>query len=186
MHAVLVTPREVIRASGDGIYDGMVRIRLSVPIGADGRVEETEPIDSQDHFHQEAKAKNIELHRVFQPVLDGNGASVRAHFTDYVEVLPPERWLDHSMPFPERIDLSTFSITLKRSSGMISCRKYSGYETTVSGSGDVTWAIDGIAIRQTTISHEAVQELVEQVRDSRMLAALDRYESKWTDGPCSH
>jgi hypothetical protein len=192
-YPVLVTPREVIRASGDGIYDGVVQVQLSVGIGADGHVEAAEPIDRR--FHQAAtpffnQAKTLELHRIFQPVLDENGTPVRAHFTDYVEILPPERWLDHPMPFPEHVDLSTFSILLKRTSGMISCREYSGYKTTVSGSGDVTWETD-VAFTigakamtgHATISHEAVQDLVEKVRASRILAALNEYESKLNDGP---
>ena len=191
---VLFTSREVIRAPGDGIYDGAVQVQLSVVIGADGHVEAAKPIDRRGHFSQGAapfykQARNLELHRVFQPVLDESGTPVRAHFTDYVEVLPPERWLDHPMPFPEHVDLSTFGIMLKRTSSMITCREYSGYKITVSGSGDVTWQTDvafmvgATTTGHATISREAVQELVEKVRTSRMLDALNEYESKLNDGP---
>jgi hypothetical protein len=193
-HPVLFTPRAVIRASGDGIYDGSVQVQLSVEIGVDGHVEAAEPIDRRGHFYQVAtlfynQARNLELHRVFQPVLDESGTPVRAHFTDYVEILPPERWLDHPIPFPEHVDLSTFSITLKRTSGSITCREYSGYKTTVSGSGDVTWQTDvafmvgATTTGHATISREAVQELMEKVRASRMFDALNEYESKLNDGP---
>jgi len=196
---VLVTPPFVIRAADDPlsegltpsqramqpsnrIYDGMVSVELSVVLDLNGRVESAKPIRGPQRFYDQAV--ELELHRAFEPVHDKNGTILHAHFTDYVRVEPPERWLDHSPGFPERVDLSTFRIALERTTCYGSCPPY---KVTISGSGDVLWeggpnvAVPGM--HHATISHEAVQELVNQVRASHMLNALDKYQAGWTDNP---
>lgn len=196
---VLLTPLEVIRAaddplpdgltplqramqSRDRIYNGMVNVELSVVLSLNGRVESAKPISGPQRFYD--RAVELEMHRAFEPVRDKSGTIVRAHFTDNVSVDPPEEWLEYPVSFPEHVDLSTFRITLERTTCFGSCPSY---KVTVSGSGEVTWEGGrGVAVpgkHHSTISREAVQELVDQVRASRMLDALDKYEAGWTDNP---
>lgn len=196
---VLLTPQQVIRAADDPIpqvgtaiqramymqdriYNGMVNVELSVVLSLNGRVESAKPIRGPERFYDQAV--ELEMHRAFEPVRDHDGTIVRAHFTDYVSVEPPEQWLDHPPPFPEHVELDTFRITLERTSCFGSCPSY---QVTVSGSGDVKWeggqyaAVPGT--HHATISREAVQQVVDQVRASHMLAALDKYQAGWTDSP---
>ncbi len=199
---VLLTTRQVIRASDDPlpenltpiqramhmrdrIYNGMVSVELSVVIDLNGRVESAKPIRGPQRFYEQAT--EIETHRAFEPVRDKDGMTVRAHFTDYVSVEPPERWSDHPTFFPEPVDLSKFRITLERTSCFGSCPFY---KVAITGSGDVLWeggagpynvAIPGA--HHAKVSHEAVLALVDQVRSSHVLNALDKYEAGWTDNP---
>ena len=197
--ATLLTPREAIRAaddplpagltarerasrSGDRITNGMVNVRLSVIIDQSGHVESARPTTGPERLYPQAV--ELELRRVFEPVHDQNGIAVRAHFIDYVSVYPPEKWLKHAPAFPAQVDLGTFRVALERTGCLGTCPSY---KVTVSGSGDVLWqgspflAVPGTHHAQ--ISRQAVQELIEQVRASRILSALDQYDAGWTDNP---
>jgi hypothetical protein len=111
---VLLTPQQVIRAADEPqpagltlmqratqayerIYDGMVNVELSVVINLNGRVESAKPINGPQRFL--GQAVEIEMHRAFEPVHDSDGTIVRAHFTDYVSVEPPEQWLEHLLTY---------------------------------------------------------------------------------------
>ena len=196
---VLLGSREVVRASDDPlpagltpiqraiqsrdrIEDGMQQVELSVVLDQNGRVESATPTGGTKRFYEQAAA--IEMRRVFEPVRDAQGLTVRAHFSDSVGIAPPERWLAHPPAFPERVELGTFRLELERTGCLGSCP---AYKVTVTGLGDVIWqgglysAVPGT--HHARISPEAVQGLLEQVRASHLLAARDKYEAGWTDNP---
>ncbi len=198
-HPVLLSPLEEIHAADepldhnatpierasntDGrIYDNLIGVELSVVLNMNGRVESAKPLRGSERFYEQAVA--LEMHREFEPVRNDEGTIMPAHFTDYVSIYPPERWLDHSVPFPEKVDLRTFRITLERTACYGSCP---WYKVSVSGSGEVTWngkrfvAVPGV--HHAPISDKAIRKLVDQVRTSRMLDAQDEYRAAMDHSP---
>lgn len=168
--------------SRNRIENGMVSVGFSVVVNLNGRVESAKPINGPSRFYQEAT--DIEMRRLFEPIRDKDGTIVRARFDDYVSVDPPEKWLENPPSFPDPVDLNTFSITLERTNCYGSCPAYT---VTIDGKGNVTY-VGGLAAlipgtHHAVISHEAVTDLVNQIRAAHFLAAQDKYLAGWTDNP---
>lgn len=201
-HIKLLSPVEVIRAEDDPeppeltpiqramqsrnrIFDNMVSVQLDVVVNENGIVESAKPIDGPQRFYDQAMA--IEMRKEFEPIVK-NGTIVRAHFTDSVRVLPPERWNPDSTPFPANPDLKTVSISLERTGCLGSCPSY---KVSISGRGDVLFTtVDGyqgfVAVPGTHhwhIKQQAVRELLTEFRKARFLDALNQYQCSWTDLP---
>jgi hypothetical protein len=195
-----IGPRELIRAADDPlpakltpiqramhsplrIENDFVSVEFSVIINLNGRVESAKPIRGPERFY--GQAQEIEMHRAFEPIRDKDGGIVRAHFTDAVQIVPPERWSDHPTPFPRPIDRTTFRIALQRTTCYGSCP---GYKVSISGTGEVQWeggnyavAIPGI--HHATLPPKSIDDLIDAIQASRMLDARDEYRAGWTDNP---
>jgi ankyrin repeat protein len=201
-HIKLLSPLEVIRAeddpqpqgltpiqramhSRDRIFDNMVSIDLDVIVNENGIVESAKPINGPRRFYDQAQA--IEMRKEFAPIVK-NGTIVRAHFTDSVRVLPPERWNSNSTPFPATPDLNTVSFALERAGCLGSCPSY---KVSISGRGEVLFTtVDGyqgfVAVPGTHewhIKQQAVADLLNEFHKARFLDALDKYQCNWTDLP---
>lgn len=203
-HVRQISPEEVIRAkddpqpdsssltpiqramqSRDRIYDNMVSVEFDVIVNENGRVESATPTGGPQRFYAQAQA--IELRKVFEPIRK-DGTIVRVHFTDSVQVLPPERWSPTPQPFPANPNLDTVSISLQRTGCLGSCPTYS---VSISGHGDVVFSqVDGyqgyVAVPGTHhwhITQQAVTDLLDQFRKAQFLNALSAYQCNWTDLP---
>ena len=169
--------------SRDRIENNFLSVELSVIINLNGRVESAKPIRGPERFY--AQAQEMEMHRAFEPIHDKDGSIVRAHFTDAVQITPPEKWSDHSTPFPQPIDRTSFHITLQRTVCYGSCP---GYTVSISGTGQVLWEGGPYAVavpgtHHATLSPRSIDDLIDAVRASRILDARDEYRAGWTDNP---
>ncbi|HEX5284404.1 MAG TPA: ankyrin repeat domain-containing protein [Bryocella sp.] len=203
-HVKQISPEEVIRAEDDPapassnltpiqramhlrnrIFDNMVQVQLDVIVNENGRVESAKPIDGPQQFYQRAQA--IETRKEFEPIRV-DGSIVRAHLTDSVQVLPPERWNPTPQPFPANPILSTISMSLERTGCLGSCPTY---RVSISGLGDVVFSqVDGyqgyVAVPGThhwIIKQQAVMDLLDEFRKAHFLSALNSYQCNWTDLP---
>jgi hypothetical protein len=70
---------------------------LQVIVNTAGYVDSAKAVAGPEEFREEAE--RIEKGRHFQPS-EKDGAAVRAAFTDYVFVVPPEEWASPRVPFP--------------------------------------------------------------------------------------
>jgi hypothetical protein len=195
-----IGPRELIRATDDPlpasltaiqramhsrerIENNFLSVELSVIVNPNGRIDSAKPIRGPERFY--AQAQEIEMHRAFEPIHDKDGAIVRAHFTDSVQIAPPEKWSDRSTPFPQPIDRTTFRIALQRTVCYGSCP---GYKVSISGTGEVEWdggpyAVAVPGIHHATLQSKSMDDLLDAVRASRILDARDEYRAGWTDNP---
>jgi ankyrin repeat protein len=196
----LLSPRQVIRAEDppepagltpiqraglrhDRTFNNMVGVRLDVIINWNGRVESVRATQGPSRFY--AQAEDIVRHSEYAP-FRSNGQIVRAHFTESISVLPPERWSDHPLNFPAHPDLNTLSISLERTSCYGSCPSY---KVTLDGSGLITFqSQDGAQVatpgRHTArVDPKILLALLERFRAARFFSADDKYECGWTDLP---
>jgi ankyrin repeat protein len=177
--AVHLTPAE---------YDEMRRSREERPgqgvsfqivVSEDGRVDSATVVGEAKRHADEAK--QIELARVFKP-WTRDGTAVRVRVYDYVRVLPPERWADTHVAFPERWNPLDVRIGLKRSPQGCVCPTY---EVTVSGDGTVKFSGEtSIAIPGDHVAHvspERVRELALDFKGADFLSALNSYTYPVTD-----
>ena len=189
-----IGPRELIRATDDPlpasltaiqramhsperIENNFLSVELSVIVNLNGRIESAKAIRGPERFY--AQAQEIEMHRAFKPIHDKDGAIVRAHFTDTVQIAPPERWSEHSTPFPQPIDRTTFRISLQRTVCYGSCP---GYKVSISGTGEVQWEGGPYAVAVPGTHHamlesNSIDDLIDAVRASRILNARDEYRA---------
>jgi ankyrin repeat protein len=169
--------------SHDRIENNFLSVELSVIVNLNGRIESAKPIRGPERFY--AQAQEIEMHRAFEPIHDRDGVIVRAHFTDAVQIAPPEKWSDRPTPFPQPIDRTTFRIALQRTVCYGSCP---GYKVSISGTGEVQWEGGPYAVavpgtHHATLPSKSIDDLIDAVRASRILDARDEYRAGWTDSP---
>jgi ankyrin repeat protein len=156
-------------------------IKLLVVVDAEGNVESAQPVSGPAEFF--TQAEDIEYKRKFKPFAR-DGIPVRASLEDYVSILPPEEWLETSVPFPDVKDWNSLRMRLKRTSCYGACPDYS---VEVSGNGDVEF--NGIANvfisghHRAKISAEALHELVAAFRRANYLWLKNSYHAMITDLP---
>jgi hypothetical protein len=156
-------------------------LTVEIVVAADGHVESAKPVGEEKRHLEEGQA--IEMARRFKPwTKDGN--NIRVRVTDYVSLLPPERWALRPGSFPEPRDLNSVKIELSRTVCFGRCPAYS---VTIQGDGKVHFNGESfVAIKgkhDAKISVEAVRSLVRQFESARFFAAGDEYVATVTDNP---
>jgi len=155
-------------------------VALDVVIGIDGRVESVKAIDGRKPFYGQAEA--IEREQQFQP-FEENGQPVRAHFTDYVMIFPPEQWGEKTA-FPEIRNWNSLRMKLTRTGCFGTCPDY---EVEVRGDGSVAWRGNMFVLitgqHKAHMSKDAVKELFERFREADYFSLKDKYVTSVTDCP---
>jgi hypothetical protein len=125
------------------------------------------------------------MRRRFKP-FERDGTPVRATFTDYVAIVPPEEWASPRVPFPAIQDWSTLRIRLQRTACYGTCP---GYSVELRGDGEVLFEGEGnvliVGRHRGRISKEALAGLVADFRDANYFSVKDEYVSMTTDLPPS-
>jgi len=156
-------------------------LTFEIVVSADGRVESAKPVGEEKRHLEEGRA--IEMVRQFNPWTK-DGHNIRVRVTDYVYLLPPERWASHPGSFPEPWDLDGVKIELSRTVCYGRCPAYS---VTIQGNGKVHFSggsfVASPGKRDAKIPVEAVRTLVRQFESARFLAAEDKYVATVTDNP---
>jgi hypothetical protein len=173
--AVHVDPAEV-RSLGFEDY-----LTFEIVVSAEGQVESAKLLgDEKRHLDE---ARSIEMGRRFKP-WTRDGKNVRVRVTDYVSLLPPERWALSPRSFPEPWDLKGVKIQLTRTVCYGRCPAYS---VTIRGDGSVHFRGDRYVHDQgeqdAHIDPDRVKELVRQFESANFFAAGDRYVAQVTDNP---
>jgi hypothetical protein len=155
-------------------------IKLEVIVSPEGKVESAKAISGKEDFYTQAEA--IEMKRQFKP-FEQDGVAVRASITDAVSVYPPEKWSKTKVPFPEIHDWNSLRITFKQAKmcdgGCLS------YSVEIRGDGSVTFHGGPYALitgeHHSTISKDAVINLVNEFRQADYFSLKKRYEDGMTD-----
>jgi hypothetical protein len=160
---------------------GREYVQFEIVVSENGRVDAAKLLG--DAMGHEDDARAIEMARVFKPWVK-DGVAVRVRVTDYVGLLPPEKWAAVKMPFPEPVDMRSVSMGLKRTICYGSCPDY---EVTVAGDGTVRFTGNRfVAITGEHVAHipaDSVKELVEDFKNADFFSAKDKYTGNWTDNP---
>jgi hypothetical protein len=155
-------------------------LTFEIAVSAEGRVESATLIGDEKRHLEEARG--IEMARRFKPWLR-DGKNIRVRVTDYVYLLPPERWALIPNSFPEPWDLKDVKIQLSRTVCGGTCPAYS---VTIRGDGSVhfsgQWYVLIPGEHDVHITSAAVKELVSQFEKSRFFAANDKYIATISDG----
>lgn len=137
-------------------------VTLHVTVDAGGNVESAKGIAGPAEFFTEAEG--IEARQVFKP-FERDGKAVRASFSDYRSIVPPEEWADTKVPFPEIKDWNTLKMRLTRTTCYGPCPSYS---VEVRGDGSVDFDGEGHVLamghHRDKISRQAVEELLAAFR----------------------
>jgi ankyrin repeat protein len=168
--------------SGDGEARRFgAAVVLEVIVSTGGNVESVHAVDGPRKFFSEAES--IERERQFRP-FEQDGGPVRARIRDWVQIVPPERWAQTKVAFPEIKNLNTLRMSLSRTACFGSCPAYS---VEIRGSGDVTYrGGTGTLItgeHHATISPHAITHLLQAFRDTDYFSLNDEYTQFVTDTP---
>ncbi len=180
----LAGPREAIHADLSKLNPMermLAYVELEVIVSPGGRVLQAHATRGPAQFFEQAEA--IERARLFTP-FTREGSPVLARITDTVSIGPPETWLLNKVPFPEKVDLRTLFIALRRTSCYGTCPAYT---VTLDGSGLVQFVGDAFVLvpghHTAHVSRETIQALVSAFRKADFLSANDSYTASVTDNP---
>jgi len=180
----LTGPREAIHADLSKLAPmqrALAYVELEVVVSPGGRVLQAHATAGPAQFFEQAEA--IERARLFAP-FTREGSPVVAKIHDTVSIGPPETWLPNKVPFPEKVDLRTLLIALRRTSCYGACPAYT---VTLDGSGVVQFVGDAFVLvpghHRAHVSRETVQALVNAFRRADFLSANESYEATVTDNP---
>jgi hypothetical protein len=156
-------------------------VTFEIVVSAEGRVESAKLVGDEKRHLDEARA--IERSRRFKP-WTRDGKNLRVRVTDYVYLLPPERWALVPRSFPEPWDLKGVKIQLTRSVCYGRCPAYS---VTIRGDGSVRFRGDRFVhdqgVYDAHFDPAAVMELMRQFEKANFFAAEDKYVAVVTDNP---
>jgi len=156
-------------------------LTFEIVVSGEGRVESATPVGNEKRHLEEARA--IEMARRFTP-WTRDGKNIRVRVTDYVSLLPPERWALVPRSFPEPWDLKGVKIQLSRTACYGTCPVYS---VTIRGDGSVHFSGQRYVLipgeHDAHIDPAAVRDLVRQFEAANFFAAGDRYVATVTDNP---
>ncbi len=156
-------------------------LTFEIVVSAEGRVESATPVGEEKRHLDEARA--IEMARTFRP-WTRDGKNIRVRVTDYVFLLPPERWALVPQSFPEPWELKGVKIELSRGACFGSCPIYT---VRIRGDGSVHFSGQRNVLvpgeHDAHIAPAAVMELVRQFENARFFAAGDKYIARVTDNP---
>jgi ankyrin repeat protein len=154
-------------------------VGVEVIVDINGQVESARAISGPEAFYR--RAEMLEGKRRFRPFLRNSG-SVRATFSDYVSILPPEEWIEPKVPFREIADMNSLRMRLKRTPG------WGGPEYTVDVRGDGQVDFDGKGVlvtghHRSLLSKQRMQELVAAFRRANFFSLKNEYVYPVTDTP---
>lgn len=156
-------------------------LTFEIVVSADGHVESARPVGEEKRRLEEGQA--IEMVRQFKPWTK-DGRNIRVRVTDYVSLLPPERWALHPGSFPEPWDLQGVKIKLSRS---VCYGRCPAYQVTIQGDGKVHFTGESFVAspgkHDAQISTEAVKSLVRRFEKARFFSAEREYIARVTDNP---
>ena len=156
-------------------------VHLEVIVDAAGNVDSVKAISGPAEFF--SQAENLEAKRKFKP-FSRDGTPVRASFSDWVSIVPPEQWAATNTPFPEIKDYSSLKMRLERTECFGACPAYS---IEVKGDGSVDFIgksnVLMIGRHHGQIPQQAVNELLAAFRQSNYFSLRDSYVTRVTDNP---
>jgi len=156
-------------------------VSFEIVVSPDGHVESATPTSDGKGHLEEARA--IEMARRFKPWMQ-DGKNIRVAVTDYVELLPPERWALDPLSFPEPWGLKGAEIKLSRSACYGRCPDYT---VVIRGDGNVHFTgrrfVQMPGDHEAHVSRDAVKELVQKFEKAGFFAADDKYIALVTDNP---
>jgi hypothetical protein len=156
-------------------------LTFEIVVSPQGNVESAKPIGDERQHLDEAQA--IAMARTFRP-WTRDGKNTRVRVTDYVYLLPPERWALVPRSFPEPWDLKGAKIQLTRTGCLGTCP---GYTVTIQGNGSVHFSGERYVRipgeHDAKIAPAVVMELVRQFENARFFAAGENYIARVTDNP---
>ncbi len=171
----------VIRSDAKLSYPEQDYVELDVVVDAEGRVESAHAIKGPQQFFEQAE--EIEAKRKFKP-FQKDGEAVRAAFQDYVSIVPPEKWAETRVPFPEIKDWNSLRMGLKRTRCFGACPAYS---VEVRGDGGVEFNGESNVLitghHHDQVSSQAVRDLFAAFHRADYFSLNDRYHSLVTDNP---
>ena len=159
----------------------MLGVELEVVVSPGGQVLQAHATRGPAQFFEQAEA--IEKARLFTP-FTREGSPVLAKIEDTVSIAPPETWLPNKVPFPEKVDLRTLFIGLRRTSCYGTCPAYT---VTLDGSGLVQFVGDAYVLvpghHNAHVSRETILALLQAFRKADFLSANESYTASVTDNP---
>ena len=160
---------------------GPTYVEFEIVVSENGRVEQAE-VTGYNKVHIE-EARFIEMDRVFKPWTK-DGANIKVKLHDYVTLLPPERWADVRISFPEPWDLLGASVQLRRTGCFGTCPDY---QVTIAGDGTVRFSGHShVLIPGDHVAHinsDAVRELIRAFAKADFFYARDSYAASVSDNP---
>jgi hypothetical protein len=160
---------------------GPTYVEFEIVISENGRVEQAE-LTGSIKVHV-GEARSIEMDRVFKP-WTRDGANIRVKVHDHVSLLPPERWADVRVPFPQPWDLREASVQLRRTRCYGTCPDY---QVAISGDGTVRFSGHNfVLIPGDHIAHiapDAVRRLIADFEKAEFFSARGEYVAIVTDNP---
>ena len=181
VHDHQMGPLHMIHSKDSSPRIWLESVQLEVTVDPAGKIESVKAFRGPTEFFGQAEA--LEAKRKFKPFWrDGN--PVRASFTDYVSVMPPEQWAETQTPFPEIKDWSTLRMRLQRTQCYGSCPAYS---VLVSGDGNVEFNGTGQVLvmgrHRGTLPRQVVESLLAAFRQANYFSLRDSYVERVTDLP---
>jgi ankyrin repeat protein len=156
-------------------------VHLDVIVHAAGNVDSAKAISGPAEFF--SQAENLEAKRKFKP-FSRDGIPVRASFSDWVSIVPLEKWADTNTPFPEIKDYSSLKMRLERTECYGACPAYS---IEVKGDGSVDFIgksnVLMIGRHRGQIPKQAVDDLLAAFRQANYFSLRDSYVTRVTDNP---
>lgn len=163
------------------VQRGPTYVEFEIVVSENGRVEQAE-LTGYTRVHVE-EARSIEMNRVFKP-WSQDGVSIRVKVHDYVTLLPPERWADVRVPFPQPWDLREASVQLRRTGCFGTCPDY---QLTIAGNGTVRFFGHSFVLipgdHVALIAPDAVRGLIADFEEADFFSARDEYVANVTDNP---
>jgi ankyrin repeat protein len=156
-------------------------MEFEIIVDESGAVISLECTQGPDKFEPEATAQIKALK--YRP-FERDGASVRATFSEYIQILPLEKPPTRHVPFPQIVDRASVRMSLSRSACMGDCP---AYKVTISGDGTVNYEGDfNVAVKgqhRAFISSDAVSNLIAEFRAADFFSMNPRYSLSATDLP---
>ena len=156
-------------------------VHLTVVVDASGKVVSATPSEGPREAFEAATAEA----RTWKYLpFEKDGAPIKATFTDYVRVLPPEKLPVRHEVFPSISGMDRVVMTLSRSGCYGTCPAYS---VEIHGDGTVLYKGDGFVVvtgeHRDHLSADQVSEILEAFRKADYFSLEDKYFYSVTDCP---
>jgi ankyrin repeat protein len=160
---------------------GFESVQLKVTAGTAGNIESVKAVSGPTELF--GQAEDIEAKRKFKSFVR-DGSPVRASFSDYVSIVPPEQWATTNTPFPDIKDWSTLKMRLQRTRCFGGCPDYS---VEINGQGKVdfsgTFGVLVMGRHRGTLSKQATEALLSAFRAANYFSLKNSYSYPVTDNP---
>jgi ankyrin repeat protein len=156
-------------------------VRLTIIVDTTGNVISATPIEGPRQAFEAAAAEAINW-KYLQ--FEKEGAPVKATFTDYVRILPPEKLPKKHEPFPTVNSTDRVVMTLSRSGCYGTCPSYS---VEIHGDGTVLYKGNTFVVvtgeHRDHLSGDQVSEILDAFRKADYFSLEDNYSYAVTDCP---